>query len=119
MLYNANKSYHSYYGEDIFFHQLILSTVIFLTLLIAFSTTYRNLYKSCMDEDHIEANGMREAAEILQSLDSGGWPVVLGGRWRCPASSGQLANYYCSWYQLIERANILGFGTSRILATGI
>ena len=65
----------------------------------------RNLYKSCMDEDLIEDSSMEDARDILEEL--GGWPVLLADKW-------EAENF--TWYGLAEKANLLGFDTSRILS---
>jgi hypothetical protein len=60
-----------------------------------------------MDEAHREETSMRDALDILEQL--GGWAVLLGNKWT------QL-NF--TWYKMVERANILGFDTNRILSAG-
>ena len=65
----------------------------------------RNLYQSCMDEDLIEESSMEDARDILEQL--GGWPVLLADTW-------EAENF--TWYGLAEKANLLGFDTSRILS---
>jgi hypothetical protein len=58
-----------------------------------------------MDERHIEESSMADARDILEQL--GGWPVLLEDKW-------EAGNF--TWYGLAEKANILGFDTSRILS---
>lgn len=68
----------------------------------------RSLYKSCMDEDHIEESSLEDAKDILSRL--GGWPVLLEDKW-------EAGNF--TWYGLAEKANLIGFDTSRILSASI
>ena len=58
-----------------------------------------------MDEDLIEESSMEDARDILEQL--GGWPVLL-------ADTREAENF--TWYGLAEKANLLGFDTSRILS---
>ena len=60
-----------------------------------------------MDEAYIEDSSMRDAKDILEEL--GGWPVLMGNTW---------THNNFTWYQLVEKANNLGFDTSRILSAG-
>jgi len=39
----------------------------------------RNMYKSCMDEEAIDAKGVAPLTTVL--ADMGGWPVVEGDAW--------------------------------------
>ena len=48
---------------------------------------------------------MEDARDILEQL--GGWPVLLAETW-------EAENF--TWYGLAEKANLLGFDTSRILS---
>ncbi len=50
---------------------------------------------------------MRDALDILEQL--GGWAVLLGDKW---------TQQNFTWYKVVERANILGFDTNRILSAG-
>ena len=68
----------------------------------------RNLYKSCMDEEHIESSSLSEAKDILTQL--GGWPVLLGDTW-----AGQ-QNF--TWHHLVEKANGLGLSSDKIINAG-
>jgi hypothetical protein len=60
-----------------------------------------------MDEAHREETSMRDALNILEQL--GGWAVLLGDKW---------TQQNFTWYKMVERANILGFDTNRILSAG-
>jgi predicted metalloendopeptidase len=68
----------------------------------------RNLYKSCMDEDQMEATAAQHVKDIIQEL--GGWPLLLGDKWTAAGFS---------WLQLAEKANRLGFDTDKILTATI
>ena len=48
---------------------------------------------------------MRDAMDILEEL--GGWPVLMGDKW---------TDNNFTWYGLAEKANLVGFDTSRILS---
>ena len=48
---------------------------------------------------------MRDAMDILEEL--GGWPVLMGNKW---------TDNNFTWYGLAEKANLVGFDTSRILS---
>jgi hypothetical protein len=60
-----------------------------------------------MNEAYIEQSSKKDALDILEQLR--GWPVILGDKW---------TDNNFTWYRLVERANILGFDTSRILTEG-
>ena len=52
---------------------------------------FRNLYKSCMDEESIEASSLGEAAAIMEQL--GGGPVVQD-KWTVGWSSTIFENWH-------------------------
>jgi hypothetical protein len=61
-----------------------------------------------MDEEYIEAESAKDAAEILEQLD--GWPVVLGDKW------AQEETF--SWYKMAQRINDIGLHMDIILTVG-
>jgi len=67
----------------------------------------RNLYKSCMNQDHIDENAKSDVLDLVSKL--GGWPV-LGDDFN-PEDF--------AWYKLSSIANALGYSTGKIVSIGI
>lgn len=58
----------------------------------------RDVYKSCMDKDQIEALGLEPLKMILKTL--GGWPVLEGTDWN---------NDKYVWYEQIYKFRQMGY----------
>eukprot|EP00088_Acartia_fossae_P063834 TRINITY_DN7820_c0_g1_i2.p1 TRINITY_DN7820_c0_g1~~TRINITY_DN7820_c0_g1_i2.p1 ORF type:complete len:771 (+),score=167.12 TRINITY_DN7820_c0_g1_i2:291-2315(+) len=67
----------------------------------------RSLYKSCMNLDYIEEKSRSEVLEVVSKM--GGWPV-LGDAF----DPEQFV-----WYELMDRASRLGYGTGKLVSVGI
>ena len=70
-------------------------------------SSVRKLYSSCMDQDLLEKVGREKILEMVKKL--GGWPV-LQEEW---------SEDTFQWQKLLEKANILGFSTGKVLSIGI
>ena len=66
-------------------------------------TMARDVYKSCMDIDNIEAMGLEPIKTILRQL--GGWPVLEGPQWE---SQFTLNNPYI-WYEQVYKFRQVGY----------
>jgi len=67
----------------------------------------RNLYKSCMDQDHIDENARTDVLELVSKL--GGWPV-LGDDFKADDFA---------WHKLMGVANAVGYSTGMVISVGI
>ena len=68
----------------------------------------RELYKTCMDTETLEEQGLTELQEIISSL--GGWPVVEGEDWK-----GE-KNF--TWYKLAGKVAVNGSAAGDFLNIG-